>query len=297
AEPKGKRSALNGVVTAVLEDLARDTNAPAADVFECTFLWLGFGTSDRWKAAVTAKLEGIIKETWGEDERFFELRGKDEVSRAWAARGNDFADKVTTEGWKGFSDHLGQAALALETAWQMNPTNVGIAYSMMQVELGQGQGRARMEKWFNRAMKLAPNDYYAARLMSYYLEPRWYGSEEIALKFARSCVSSTNYTGAVPLVLAELHRSLAGYNKVTGGPNHWNEPGVWEDVHSSYEKYFQLNPEDYSYRHNYARDAYACGHYPEFLAQTKLFAGGTNYEFFGGEKEFREMLRRASAGK
>jgi hypothetical protein len=74
-----------------------------------------------------------------------------------------------------------------------------------------------VKKWFNRAMALAPNYYDAAQLMSFYLEPRWYGSEDDAVEFARSCVSSTNWAGTVPLVLADVHRSLAAYYQRTGG--------------------------------------------------------------------------------
>jgi tetratricopeptide (TPR) repeat protein len=295
AEPKGNRSPANQFVMACLEDLARDTNAPATDVFECSYMWIDFGTGFAWSAYVTSQLEGIIGETWGNDARFFELRGLGEVSRAWQARGGGFADKVTEQGWNDFRAHLNQAALALETAWQMNPTNARTAYNMMQVELGQGQGLARMEKWFNRAMNLSPDYYDAVKLMSFYLEPRWYGSEEKAFRFARSCVSSTNWNGRVPLILADVHRSVANYYKLSGGPDHWAQPGVWEDIRSSYEKFFKLNPDDYGYRHDYARDAYACGRYDEFLAQTRLFAGGTNFEFFGGEEQFRQMLRQASA--
>ena len=130
--------------------------------------------------------------------------------------------------------------------------------------------------------------------MSFYLEPRWHGSEDEALRFARSCVTSTNWNGRVPLILADVHRSLANYYKLSGNSNHWAEPGVWEDIRSSYDKFFKLNPDDYGFRHEYARDAYACQKYDEFLAQTRLFAGGTNFEFFGGQEDFLRMLRKAS---
>jgi len=295
AEHNGDRSPVIAFVTAYAEDLARDTNAPATDVFDSAFLWIEHSSDHGWVVYVTSELEGIIKVTWGKDERFYRLHGLAEFERAWYARGNEFADKVTPQGWKDFEMHLKGAALALETAWQMNPTNAWTAYTMMRVELGQGQGRERMEKWFNRAMNLDPNYYEAADLMSYYLEPRWYGSEQTAIAFGRSCVSSTNWGGRVPLVLADLHRSLASYYKQTSGPDHWAQPGVWEDVRSSYEKFFQLNPGEYGYRHNYARDAYLCRHYQDFLVQAKLFPW-TNYAFFGGEQKFRQMLEQAASG-
>ncbi len=48
------------------------------------------------------------------------------------------------------------------------------------------------------------------------------------------------------------------------------------------------------WHHDYARDAYFCGQYSAFLAQTKLFTGGTNHAFFGGEAKFKNMLGKAA---
>lgn len=296
AEPKGNRSIPIGFVTSCLEDLARDTNAPAGEVFEAATLWLDHSSGVGWSAYVMSNLEGLLQKTWGREEAFYQLRGRAELDRAWNARGGGYANTVTQQGWEQFRSHLNQAAMALATAWQMNPSNAYTAYLMMRVELGEGQGRDRMEKWFHRAMNLYTNYYDAAHLMSYYLEPRWYGSEEQALQFARACVRSTNWGGNVPLVLADLHHSLATYQKLNEAPEYWHKPGVWEDIHSSYERFFELNPDNYGYRHEYARDAYLCGRYQDFLVQAQKFPW-TNFQFFGGRAEFDKMVARASTAK
>jgi hypothetical protein len=214
---------------------------------------------------------------------------------AWVDRGGGFANTVSDKGWEGFSLHLAQAESLLQTAWKMNPTNAQTAYRMMRIELGQGRGRERMEQWFNRAMTLETNYYDATQLMSFYLEPRWYGSEATALEFARSCVASTNWGGTVPLVLRQLHYSLARFYNQAESPAYWRKPEVWADVKSAFERFYQLNPEDVGYRHDYAYDAYLCGQYAEFLAQTKRFAAGTNFTYFGGEAKFKSMLALAAS--
>ncbi|HVV70384.1 MAG TPA: DUF4034 domain-containing protein, partial [Verrucomicrobiae bacterium] len=201
---------------------------------------------------------------------------------------------VSEEGWEGFRKHLEKADQLLSQSWRLNPSNAYTAYLMMKVELGQGEGKERMELWLNRAMALAPGYYDAADMASYYLEPRWYGSEEEALAFARSCVTSTQWVGRVPLVLPDTHRSLAAYYKLADSPEYWHRPRVWQDVRDGYEKFFKLNPDADGWRHNYARDAYLCGQYDVFLAQTKLFSGWTNYQFFGGKTKFDQMLAKAS---
>ena len=280
--------------TTSLEDLARDTNAAVDEVFDAAGIWLNHSRSKDWIKFVTSDLEGILERNWGQSERWFRFCGDMEVARAWGERGGGWASSVTDQGFQGFEEHLDKAEKVLTKAWQMNSNSAGTAYLMMRVELGQGQGRARMETWFNRAMTLETNYYDAAHLMSFYLEPRWYGSEAAALAFARSCVASKKWGGEVPLVLAQLHHSLAKYYQQTNSA-YWQRPQVWRDVKSSYEKFFTLNPDAAGWRHNYAKDAYDCGQPAVFLQQTKLFAFGTNYAFFGGREKFQEMLEKAAA--
>jgi hypothetical protein len=66
-------------------------------------------------------------------------------------------------------------------------------------------------------------------------------------------------------------------------------------VRSAYDKFFRSSPDAVDWRHNYARDAYLCGHYAQFLPQVKLFTTGTNYDYLAGEAKFREMMARALA--
>ena len=281
--------------TADLEDLARDTNAPVAEVFEAAGLWLDQSRSKEWIRFVTGDLEPILKRDWGTNEQWFHFEGKAEVWRGWGERGSGWASSVSDKGREGFADHLDKADQFLTKAWQMNSNNADTAYLMMQVELGQGQGRTRMELWFNRTMSLDTNHYDAVKLMSFYLEPRWYGSEAQTLAFARTCVASEKWGGQVPLILANLHRSLATYSQMSNSPAYWHRPEVWRDVKSSYDKFFTSYPDASDWRHNYARDAYDCGQYAVFLEQTKLFTSWTNYSFFGGPEKFQNMLQTAVA--
>ena len=290
----GDRSTLLSFVTTSLEDSARDTNAPPEEVFEAAGRWVEHTPARGWVDMVLSDLQSIMERNWSREEAYFRFRGQAEIARAWNERGSGYANTVTAEGWAGFNKHLEQAEPFLDTAWKMNPSNAYTAYLMMKLELGQSRGRERMEQWFERAMALDTNYYDAASLMSYYLEPRWHGSVDEALEFARRCVTSTNWGGQVPLVLPQLHHSLAKFKNLAESPDYWQRPEVWEDVRSGYERFFQLNPDAFAYRHNYAGDAFLCGHYAEFLAQTKLF-GFTNFQFFGGQERFRRMLAKAAA--
>ncbi len=286
---------LAGVAGRLLQDLARDTNAPVDEVFNAANQWVEFRRGKAWTDYVIRDLLPILEPGWEHTERGFRFRGRTEIRFAWGERGGGYANTVPEAGWEGFRQHLEQAEGFLAKAWQMNSNAAETAYLMMRVELGQGRSRPRMETWFNRAMSLNTNFYDAASLMSFYLAPRWYGSEAAALKFARSCTTSPQWGGQVPLVLADLHRSLACYYSQSNSPAYWHRPAVWRDVQASYERFFALNPEAVSWRHNYANDAYDCGQYAEYLQQAKRFTAGTNHTFFGGTEKFLEMLERASA--
>jgi hypothetical protein len=283
------------LTTVALEDLARDTSAPVDDVFDMTVVWLRCANNAQWYDFVLSDLEPLLKANWGRTERWHRFEGWLERQRAWFARGGGWADSVTEKGWEGFRQHMAVAERFLTRAWQMNSNCAETARLMMDVELAQGQGLGREEMWFDRAMAADRNYDDAAVAMAWYLQPRWYGSDNATLQFGRRCVASTNWGGRVPLVLVDTHHSLATYYKLTDSPDYWHRPEVWKDVQSAYERFFQANPKATGWRHNYARDAYLCGQYGAFLQQARLFGSGTNFTFFGGQAKFQEMLARAAA--
>jgi hypothetical protein len=295
ADANSSRSERITLTTISLVEAVRDTNAPGEDIAEAVTLWLKHSSTPQWITYVMDRVGPPLEAGWSHTDILPLIKGRGAIRAAWADRGNDYADKVTAQGWQGFETNLAQAEKHLTQAWSRNPNNPETAYLMMMVELGQGRGQVRMQKWFDHAMQLDPNYYDAAKQMSYYLQPRWYGSDAAALSFARSCVTSTNWGGKVPLVLADLHRSLARYNYGTNQQPYWQQPAVWPDMKSSWEKFFAINPDSVGWRHDYARDAYRCGQYAVFLEQVAQFANRTNHAFFGGEKAFRDMLETATA--
>jgi hypothetical protein len=297
ASPQADISMLNASTSIALEDLGRDTNAPVDEVFEAAGFWVNYSKGNTWMDSNFSDFEKIADRFWGREEPCIRFQGMIELERAWNSRGGGFANTVSDKGWEGFSDHLKKAERSLNTAWQMNSNSFQTAYLMMRLELGQGRGRAVMERWFERAMALDTNSFDAATLMSFYLEPRWYGSDYDCLDFARRCVASTNWGGRVPMVLETTHHSLARYYKKEDAPEYWHRTNVWADLQSSWEKFFKLNPQDAGWRHDYARDAYLCGQYKAFLEQTALFKYGTNFDYFGGEQKFKDMIKEASAAR
>lgn len=293
ADLHGNRNVLLTLGTINIEDLAKDLNAPWSEIYGAIHQWMNYNSTTGWETAVMSDLGGILATNWTDKAGRHELLGRTEIDTAWKARGTGFANTVSDDGFRKFDEHLKKAEQHLGKAWSLDPNSWKTALGMMRVELGQGRGVQRERMWFDRVMAIDTNNYEACKLMSFYLEPRWHGSEEQALRFARTCVTSTKWGGEVPLVLKAVHHSLAAYLKPENPDTYWHRPQVWNDVRMSYEKFFKLNPDAVGYRHDFACDAYLCGKYQVFLDELPKFTTGTNFSFFGGTSNFVSMVSKA----
>jgi hypothetical protein len=197
--------------TNVIETV-RDASVPGDEIYElCTLTLEQLAHNVYLQEGWFAVIEPNLLKHWPEDYRMYLIKGSVHVPYAWNARGGGYADTVSEANFKVFHDRLEVAADALRRAWKLNSQDPRIPTEMLRVELGLGQGRDEMEKWFQRAMALDPANYAACGHKMHYLEPKWYGSEEDMLAFGRECVTSGKWKGSVPLTLAEAHDALARY--------------------------------------------------------------------------------------
>lgn len=278
-----------------LNRMVQDANTPADglvkcfdDLFEATR-----GNPTRFESFYQM-LEPAMFKSRPESHVPHLIRGKFNINWAWAARGNGYADSVTEQGWKLFGERLKLAEQSLQKAWDINPTDPRIPYEMINVELGQGNGRDRMEIWFNRAMKLVPNGVRVCVCKLHYLQPKWHGSSEEMVAFGRECLESKDWGGSVPLILVEAHKSAAisSGSSVAGGP-YWRQPAVWNDIKNSYEKFSRLNPKSSITKPGLARYAYLCGQWAELNQILKQIGPVTDYTPFGGQIFFDKMVKAA----
>lgn len=271
-----------------------DKEAPAMEIYEASHELLDYEASNHQEyRRIWGIIEPIVLKQWPDAYSSWLLKGEANVKLAWIERGGGYANTVTDEGWKGFKEHLAVAESSLERAWKMDSHDTRIPIEMMTVILGQGGGRDQMESWFQRAMQVDTNCYDACYQKLYYLEPKWHGSREDLLAFGRECAQSTKWGGHVPLILLDAHIKINNYNDRDERMNYWKQPDVWPDLKSAFDRFFELNPDEVSWHHNYAWYAYACGQWDEFLRQTALFSEGTDYRYFGGKDEFDKIVQLA----
>jgi hypothetical protein len=223
------------------------------------------------------------------------LKGAGYINSAWVSRTGAFASNVKDEQWQAFHEKLKAAQESLVRAWELDSKNPHTALQMMKVELGQGEGRERMELWFNRVMTIDPNNYDACILMRYYLEPKWYGSEEDMLAFGRKCVNSTQWGGSVPFIMIAIHETIAGYLDASEQADYWKKPSAWADIDAAYKKFFKVNPTKTTvpfYLSDYAKLAYRCERWDE-LNELIPKLGESSYEYLGGKEAYEKMVRLA----
>jgi hypothetical protein len=274
-------------------DTVQDASVPGDEIYElCMSALEQLAQNAYLVEGWFAVIEPLLLKHWPEDYRLYLMKGSLHVPYAWSARGGGYANTVSEANFKLFHDRLSVAAEALRRAWKLNSQDPKIPTEMLRVELGLGQGRDEMEKWFQRAMALDPANYAACGHKMNYLEPKWYGSEEDMLAFGRECVTSRKWKGSVPLTLAEAHDALARYLPKEKRDQYWKRPNVWKDIRDAFESYFSRPDADQSWRHNYVRYAYWCGQWKPFQEQLPKM-GWTNYTYFGGKEAFDRMVRTA----
>jgi hypothetical protein len=285
---------LLAAASAHLAKALADQDMPPREIDECCDQLMSvpwWPEPTRWTCY--RAFESPLTNRMGQSEVALLAKGRAYLSYGWQARGTGYADTVTDDGWRMLAERLSTAADAFEKAWTLNPRDPRLCLEMMRVELGQQQGRARMELWFQRGMNLAPDGYDLCYEKLEYLRPRWNGSIEEMVKFGRECTKNTNWTGVVRLMLAQAHyeasREIQDRQQRAA---YWQQPKVWADVRFAFERFFKLCPDMVGWRHDYARYAYWSGQWQEFLNQTKLFPS-TNVAFFGGAERFSQMVRTA----
>ena len=245
-----------------LVELLRDPAAQRDSVFAVADDFLHFAQHvPEGEARVFAPLDAVFTsgqlKAAGETATGKLIEGVFWTTYAWQGRTSRWAKDVADKGWELFAERLPKAQAALEKAAALDPADPHISYMMMTVELGQGQGRSRLETWFRRAMDADPDYYGACSNKLLYLEPKWYGDAQAMLNFGHQCQATANWPARLPFILLLAHTKLAAY--LPTPLDYWKKPEVWADVRQLYQGALLVNPDSSFDRSGYALYAYRAG--------------------------------------
>ncbi|HZZ42165.1 MAG TPA: DUF4034 domain-containing protein [Tepidisphaeraceae bacterium] len=222
------------------------------------------------------------------------FKGQAYVGYAWDARGDGWGNTVTADGSKAMGERLKVARAALEKAYELDPKDARGPTEMISVELGEGNGRAEMEKWWKRAMDANPDNYQACSNKLYYLEPKWYGSPGEMIAFGRECLSEGNWEGRIPFILVDAHMQLSKYPSAGKG-DYFAQPEVWKDIRSVYGPFLERYSTAVWDRSYYAYYATRCGEWGVAKKQFEVLGNKVDLTPFGNREAYEFLVKKANA--
>ena len=111
------------------------------------------------------------------------------VNYGWKARGNDYAGKVTDQGWKLFSERAALAQETLDQASNLKEKCPEWFVVMQDIALVQGWEKPDEAALFEKATAFEPDYYYYYNKHANYLLEKWYGAEGEAARFVEQAPS------------------------------------------------------------------------------------------------------------
>lgn len=213
------------------------------------------------------------------------LQGSYYINAAWNARGCGWAREVTEEGWKLFHERLQKAADILEAGYVKYPEAAPISIAMMTVELGQGHGGGRFDRWYQRAIEADPDNIETYLSKQHYLLPRWHGSDREGFNYGLACAETQNWQCKIPLVLTYVLDDIAQRN-----PKIYADPEIWKQAQYLYHTYLEKYPLSNYQRSRYAKAAAQGEHWE--LAQEQFQKLGNAWSRSAFPKNEYDQLRK-----
>ena len=156
------------------------------------------------------------------------LKGYIEVKWAWDRRGPGYANTVSKEGWLSFNQRYDVARDEYTASWKEHPTRPEAASEMIGITMaGHGHPGDTMRLWLDRAVAAQFDYIQAYDAMIWGLRPRWGGSVERMLKFARVCAETKRFDTDVP---NQFFRMIDNATEETDWRNVYRSPIVADIV-------------------------------------------------------------------
>jgi hypothetical protein len=216
------------------------------------------------------------------------VRGQFLIDRAKHAENNEEEDAAKNRQIK--TECLATAERDLEAACAQFPKAAVLSDLLMSVELAQGKGRDRMERYFAAAIAADPGRYDSYENKILYLQPRWHGSTEDVLAFGKECLDGNLWRTNVPLILIDAMETLEETD-----PEIRDDPEAQALLKRMYTEYLAIYPNSVKYRGLYLKFLLHIGDFKEARKQDEILKDWWDLrQFSPDEREnIRRMLKRA----
>ena len=126
------------------------------------------------------------------------LAGWSYVDLGWEARGGGWGSEVTDEQWDGLKVNMEKGARHLHRAFFLHPEIPAAAHVLMSVAQVGRETPLSVDGWFREVLHAQFDHVLAFGKMRTVLRPRWGGSHEQLLEFARETIDTGRWDSAVP---------------------------------------------------------------------------------------------------
>jgi len=215
------------------------------------------------------------------------------IRYAWHARGGGWGNTITEQGHRLFRERLLTARDHLEKAYALDQSDPIVPARLIDVARGLGLKHEEMEKQFQRAIRADPTEYQSYYCKLNYLMPKWYGTKEIMLSFAREAARRAPPKSLVPFVLAEAHWEL--YHRSGDRTSYFKNPAVWKEVREVYETLSTSFPDSKRIHNWFAVTAYLSGDHETGRRELRL-VGNHWLEEAWGDKKYFDKVRKELLG-
>jgi hypothetical protein len=194
------------------------------------------------------------------------LKGMLQRDYASEIRGINYASEVPKEAWKPFQDNLHIANSYLEQAARLESNDPNV-WAMLLNNASSGSMTNKFNEFYQRGLDADPFSSRVRGEMIAILTPKWYGSREKLLDYAKTIdeEARANNKPFLNLVVLSIFREIRCEDD-----GFMRQPEVWTKVQDIYTRFFNKYPDDVRIRFYYAYDAYLSEHYDKAAEQFEI---------------------------
>jgi uncharacterized protein YneR len=130
-----------------------------------------------------------------------------------------------------------------------------------------------------------PVDSTSHSRMYYFLSPKWGGSIEKQLAFARKVAQSTPQHSSAASILVDIHWYI--YRK-NNDPAYFKDPAVWEELKTVFVALTKHFPSSMKYHNQYARTAYLADDMEVAKREFEIIGDNWNERVWGSKEKYDE---------